>query len=129
MEKRKWDEYQFGSLTFENICRLYSSDKDITFTKHPPFIRAYYAKDEKNQYAVRWNSYETGADFVGESNEAECFILSGECEITINGKTNKLRTGECFKLPKCKYQFKVIGHEIFEYVKVYKLSNDFLVIK
>lgn len=114
-------------MNFENICRFYSSDKNIKFKDEPPFIRAFYAKDGSNQYAVRWNKYQANVKFSGESNGCDYFVLNGKCEITIDGKIYQFQSGECFEFPECKYQFKAIGDEVFEYVAVYKLPDDFTI--
>ena len=114
-------------MTFENICRFYSSDKNIGFKDEPPFIRAFYAKDGSKQYAVRWNKYQENVKFSGGSNGCDYFILNGKCEITIDGKSYQLQSGEYFEFPKCKYQFKEIGNEVFEYVAVYKLPDNFTI--
>ncbi len=123
MDKRNWNESALGEMTFENICRLYSSDKTLNFTKNPPFIRAYYANDEGNQYAIRWNRRETGTNISSSGIEAVCFILNGTCEINIEKNTFLFQTGEYFSLPQS-YTLEVTGNEHFEYVMVYKLPDD-----
>jgi hypothetical protein len=127
MQKRNWNESKFGKMTFENVCRFYSSDKSVEFKDEPPCTRAFYAKNGSKQYAVRWNKYQANVKFSGGNNGSDYFVSSGKCEIIIDGRTYQLQSGECFEFPKCKYQFKAIGDEVFEYVTVYKLPDDFTI--
>lgn len=126
MNVTKWEESKYGKLNFENIFRFYSSDKSITLSKEPPFIRSSYAINGEKKYAVRWNSYEPGADFSGEL-FVECiyFVLKGHCEITVNEKNVELHKSDYFDFPKGKYKFKSIGEESFEYIAVYKMPDNF----
>lgn len=126
MKIEKWDKSKFGKLTFENICRLFSSDKQISLSKEPPFTRSFNAVDGKNEFVIRWNSFEPTADFSGESfRDCNYYVLKGNCEIKVDKLIVRLKKGDWFEFPKGKYEFKVIGEDAFEYVAVYKLLHEF----
>ena len=112
-------------MNFENICRLYSADKSISFSQKPPFIRAFYAIDGEKKYAVRWNCYKSTGSFTGITSGADFFILRGKSKITIDGKTYNLDAGNLYEIPKCEYEHSVTGTESFEYIVVYQFPNDF----
>lgn len=113
-------------MSFENICRFYSSDKSINFSQKPPIVRAFYAVNGEKKNAVRWNYYKPDADFTGISScHSHHFILKGNAEIKIGENTYNLEAGKYYGIPKCEYGFKVIGNEYFEYVAVYELPDDF----
>ena len=125
-EVNKWNDLKFGKLTFQNICRKYSSDKNLILDKEPPFLRSVSIINDDQKYMVRWNQYEPNANFGGQATEAVYFILNGKCEIKFDKNIIKLEKGDCFEFPKDKYNFKVIGDEILEYVAVYKIPDDLL---
>lgn len=125
MKIEKWDEVKFGKLTFENICRIFSSDKTISLSEEPPLIRSFNAVNGKNEFVVRWNRYELNIDFSGES-FADCnyYVLKGNCEIKVDKSVLRLEKGDWFEFPKGRYDFKGIDEDDFEYVSVYKLPHE-----
>ena len=126
MRKWKWNKEKFGKMIYENICRMYSPDKKLVFDKKPQLGRGLYITNGDKKYTVRWNRYEPGANFSGDSIDSDYFVLKGKCEITINETTNNLQASDCFEFPRCKYKFKVIGNEFFEYIAVYRLPDDYI---
>lgn len=124
MKTFEWNNDEFGEMNFENICRLYSADKSISFSQKPPFIRAFYPINGKKKYSVRWNIYESAASFMGETYGSDYFVLKGKSEIKIDGRIYSLDVGNCYKIPKCKYEQNITGTESFEYIAVYELSDE-----
>ncbi len=113
-------------MNFENICRLYSSDVNISFPNKPPLIRSFYTSKEKKNYSIRWNAYESDANFSGETLGSDWFVLKGKSDVKIDEEIVRLKAGDYCKMPKCKYEFHVIGNDQFEFVAVYELPNDFV---
>jgi len=124
MRQWKWNEAENGKMTFENICRLYSVDKNFKLSADQPFLRSLYIVNEGKVYSARWSRYEAGANFGGGTIGSDYFVLKGKCEITINGEVINLQSGECFEFPKGEYKFRAIGDETYEYIAVYKLPDD-----
>ncbi len=122
-EVKKWIESELGRMTFENICRLYSSDKNIKTVAEPPFLRSLQVINKDRKFLIRWNRYEIGTDRIGKTIGCDYFVLKGSCEIKLIGKTIELQADEYFEFPKCKYKFRVAGDEGFEYIAVYKLTD------
>ncbi len=120
-EIKKWNKEKFGEMTFENICRVYSSNKNLTLPDSPPFLRSINVKNKNGNYCVRWNRYEFGAYFGGEKTDSDYYVLKGNCEIKIGDEIIRLRADDYFEFPKGNYNFQVIGDEWFEYVAAYKI--------
>ncbi len=124
-EVKKWNNEVFGEMTFENICRIYSANKNLTLVEKPPLLRSMNVENEDKKYCVRWNRYESGVNFTGESYIAsDYYVLKGICEIKIDEEIIKMQTEDYFEFPESKYSFRVIGDDYFEYVAVYKLPTD-----
>ncbi|HLM00664.1 MAG TPA: cupin domain-containing protein [Pyrinomonadaceae bacterium] len=120
MNKGKWNESVSGHLTFENICKLYSSDKNIKVAKG-----RYYAHDGESQYVVSLYKHNEKTNLTGWHRAATKFVLQGKCEMTINGEKYLFQAGEYFDFPEGNFHLRVIGDEAFECVSVCKMPDDF----
>ncbi len=102
MSIKKWDEKKSGQLRLDKLREWYESDN----------------------YVVRWNKYEAGAEFDGWAKKLTKYVLSGKCEIMIAGQNYNLQSGDYLHFPEGKYHFKVVGNQPVEIVLVFNLSDS-----
>ena len=104
MQIKKWNEAEFGRMTTDKIRSLYKPE---------------------NRFFVRWNKYESEAEFSGASAARVFYLLRGSCEVKIADEIFHIRAGEYVDLPKGEYDFKVIGNVPVELVSVWELPERF----